>query len=132
MRGYLLGLIEALHGSLAELAPGRSVALLAEPGAFWPPQRAQVLGMVLAELVTNALRYGSGEIRIRFGTAADGATLEVEDDGAGLPADFETGQGVGLGMRIVSELMRGQGGRLSVVKGGPGTRLRADFPQQPA
>jgi two-component sensor histidine kinase len=129
MRGYLLGLIEALRTSLVHLPPGRSVALQAEPGAFWPPERAQVLGMVLAELVSNALKYGSGEIRVRFGVAAGGATLDVEDDGKGLPEDFEPTLGGGLGMRIVQELLRGQGGRLSVVQGSPGAHLRADFPQ---
>jgi two-component sensor histidine kinase len=128
MRGYMLSLIEALRAGLVALAPGRSVALEAETGAFWPPQRAQVLGMVLAELVTNALKYGSGEIRVRFAVSDMIGRLEVEDDGAGLPEGFEPQSGGGLGMRIVRELLRGQGGRLTVVPGATGAYLRADFP----
>jgi omega-6 fatty acid desaturase (delta-12 desaturase) len=131
MHGYLLGLIEALRAGLAELTPGKSVSLEAEVGAYWPPKRAQALGLVLAELVTNALKYGSGEVRVRFtaATSRAEARLEVEDEGPGLPPDFDMTRQGGLGLRIAMTLLREQGGALMAVAGTAGARFVAEFPE---
>lgn len=131
MRGYLLGLVEALRSGLAALIPGRSVALDAEAGTHWPPKRAQALGLVLAELVTNALKYGSGNVRIHFTAPAPPASarLEVEDDGPGLPPGFDLRRGAGLGLRIVAALLREQGGALRLGTDGVGAHFIAEFPE---
>ncbi len=132
MRGYLLGLVEALRGGLAGLAPGRAVSLEAKAGAFWPPKRAQALGLVLAELVTTALKYGGGEVRVRFAAAAPpaAARLEVEDEGPGLAPGFDPMRGGGgLGLRIVAALLREQGGALRAAAGAAGARFVAEFPE---
>jgi two-component sensor histidine kinase len=131
MHGYLLGLIEALRAGLAELTPGKSVSLEAGAGAYWPPKRAQALGLVLAELVTNALKYGSGKVRVRFtaATSQAGARLEVEDEGPGLPPDFDLARQGGLGLRIATTLLREHGGALRAVAGTAGARFVAEFPE---
>jgi two-component sensor histidine kinase len=127
MQAYLLGLVEALSAGLRDLEPGRSVSLDADPGTRWPPRRAQALGLILTELVTNALKYGKGDVRIRFAGAAppDGVRLEVEDDG--LPPERDVVRsGDGVGLRIVRALLEELGGSLSFVTRSTGTHVVAD------
>lgn len=128
MQAYLLGLVEALRAGLRDIEPGRSISLDAGPGTFWPPRRAQALGLILTELVTNALKYGKGEVRVRFARTVppDGARLEVEDDGK--PPERDTGRsGDGVGLRIVRALLDEHSGTLSFVSRPDGTHVVAEF-----
>lgn len=67
-------------------------------------------GLIVNELVTNALKHGfpegrGGEVRVGLHTDAAGQVhLEVSDDGVGLPADFETKRALSLGLQLVSDL----------------------------
>ena len=75
---------------------------------------ATTIGIIIGELVTNALKHafpenGAGQIWVRF-TETDGVTtLTVEDDGKGLMVDGEPGEG-GLGSMIVRQLAQQFGG----------------------
>ncbi len=131
MQAYLLGLVEALRSGLRDMEPGRSILLDADPGTYWPARRAQALGLILTELVTNALKYGQGAVRVRFATAVPpaGARLEVEDDGKPPNLDvIRSGDGVGL--RIVRALLEEHSGTLSFDPRPTGTRVVAEFPPQ--
>ncbi len=75
-------------------------------------------GLILNELVTNALKYAfprdrAGEILIGL-ACADGraVTLTVCDNGVGLPPDVETRHPTSLGTRIVEILTKQLGGTL--------------------
>lgn len=69
---------------------------------------------------------GSGHLRIRTQAADGGVVVEIEDDGGGIPPNavgqvfdpfFTTkapGQGTGLGLNIVFNMIRGMGGRIEV------------------
>ncbi|EOC1472879.1 two-component system sensor histidine kinase RstB [Cronobacter turicensis] len=103
----------------------------------------RLMERVLDNLVNNALRYS--EQRLRIGLSLDGAqaTLEVEDDGTGIPEDersrvFEpfvrldpsrdraTG-GCGLGLAIVHSIATAMSGEVSVTQselGGAHFRFR--------
>lgn len=79
-----------------------------------PARDATTLGIVVSELVTNAVKHAfapgrTGNIWIRFVKSGEGAPeLRVEDDGQGLP---ETGaSGTGLGAVIIKQLARQFGG----------------------
>ena len=104
---------------------GRAITVEAAPAAqadLDPMRIEQALG----NLVDNALRHGSGAIRL--GAAADGAgaQLWVSDEGPGLTNDFEdraferftradggrTGGGAGLGLAIVRAIARAHGGEV--------------------
>lgn len=129
MRAYIVGLVEALRAGLRDLAPGRSVTLDIENGTYWPPRRAQALGLILTELVTNAFKYGRGDVRIRFAIADDrsGDRLEVEDDGG--PVDMGTLRSKdGVGLKIIRALLQEHNGSLSLVQGTAGAHFIAEFP----
>jgi two-component sensor histidine kinase len=95
------------------------------------------VGLVLNELVANARKHAfpdgrSGSIRLRLrkvqGQAEDQAHLTVEDDGVGLPKDFDFAAGSSTGTRIVSALARQLGGRLWVERLPRGTAVHLQFP----
>jgi len=79
-----------------------------------PARDATTLGIVVSELVTNAVKHAfapgrGGNIWIRFLMTADGAPeLKVEDDGSGLSEAAQTGSG--LGALIIKQLARQFGG----------------------
>ena len=65
------------------------------------------VGLMLNELVTNALKYAfpegrTGRLLVTLDAAPDGLmTLQVEDDGIGLKPDFQLEQADTLGLRLV-------------------------------
>lgn len=129
MQAYIVGLVEAIRDSIRDLAPGRSVKLDVESGTYWPPRRAQALGLILTELVTNAFKYGRGDVRIRFAVADDrsGDRLEVADDGGHVDMDTFGSQD-GVGLKIIRALLQEHSGSLSLVQGAGGAHFIAEFP----
>ena len=87
------------------------VSLNVEAGEFPLGQRhATLLGLVLNELVCNALTHGlrqraEGMILIEAEEADELLRVCVTDDGVGLPEGFNLAQSNGLGMSIVKGLM---------------------------
>ena len=116
-------------------AVGRNVAF---HGEFEPltinARDATTIGIVLGELITNALKHafpdgGSGTIWARFGKSGDGvAVLTVEDDGRGLSPDGEKSES-GLGATIIKQLARQFGGEPKYEpRPEGGTRVRVLLP----
>lgn len=98
----------------------------------------------LGNLVDNALNYGESAF-IRLSSSSEGIHLVVEDDGPGIPpAQLETvlepfrrldyarprnTDGMGLGLSIVSDIMRREGGELRLANREPhGLRAELFFP----
>lgn len=97
--------------------PGKDVwVTFRNPGVPVPVliDSAVPVGLVLHELVTNALRHAyagipGGEIRVMIGLTPDNViVLEVADDGIGLPAGFDTRDGDGLGFKLIYGLVEMQ------------------------
>jgi two-component sensor histidine kinase len=103
---YLTGLLDDLHASLAGDGAGRSIGLVAEP-AVLSAEHLTSVGLVVAELVTNALKYGRGPVTVTLSVSAASARIVVEDEGDGFPASFDPASGQGLGMRLVATLAQG-------------------------
>jgi two-component sensor histidine kinase len=133
--GYLQALVADIHASTGAEAAGRAVRLEVAPKhelAVWDADRATTLGLVATELVTNALKYGAGEVVLRFeaGGESTAATLVVEDEGTGPPADFDAALSRGLGMRLLTSLLRGGG--LELDRRAGRTRFIAALPPAPS
>ncbi len=99
--------------------------------------RIETLGSELNQVWTNLIDNaadamdGTGRLTIRTRAASDagvaGVCVEIEDDGGGIPPEavgkvfepfFTTkppGQGTGLGLNIVFNMIRGMGGHIDVV-----------------
>ncbi|MDP4024073.1 histidine kinase dimerization/phosphoacceptor domain -containing protein [Methylobacterium sp. NEAU 140] len=128
--------LEKLVANLASGAPGHRLVCTAEPQRM-SADRAIPIGLLVNELVTNALKYAypaetfpdGGEIRVRAERHLDGLAVEVGDDGVGLPAGFEIGRASrSLGMRVVGSLARQLGGKLATPPEGRGARFRLEVP----
>ena len=126
---YLDGLAEDLRTGMASTQRDRRIEVAADSGTLSAAD-ASNLGLVLTELVTNALKYGSGTIRIVFRRGQDGSCgqLIVSDEGCALPPDFDPARSSGLGMRLVTGLLRGTGAGLVVERDGARARFVARLP----
>jgi two-component system sensor histidine kinase DesK len=97
-----------------------------------------VLAWCLREATTNVIRHsGARSCRIRLTERAGELSLEVTDDGRGLPgpATGEPGEQdpdapKGAGLRGMSERLSAVGGCLSLGSAGPGFRLTATVPAE--
>lgn len=121
---------ERLVRSVVRGHANRRVSLdLDLPDAQITMDQAVPCGLVLNELVTNALKHGRGE-SLRVGGVRDGAdlTLWVVDDGGGLDDGFDLSQSRSLGLRLVRGLVQDQlGGAFSLESTGDGTRAALTF-----
>ena len=130
---YLDSLCTALRGALD--VDGEYRVLHAEAESLTiSSAAAQSLGLAVAELVTNALRHAfhpakPGTVRVIGEYRGDGwYQLRVEDDGKGLPRDFDLRlRPSGHGLRMVNMLADQLRARLTV-NGRAGTRFTLAFP----
>ena len=92
--------LNALLGDLGKALADRKIVLEADDFVL-PPERMAPLGLVISELITNALKYGKGTIDVLVKHAGDHALLTVRDEGDGFPDNYPKPTGTGLGMRLV-------------------------------
>jgi two-component sensor histidine kinase len=90
------------------------------------------LGLIVVELVTNAVKYGnpSPQSPIMIDVSPDDRQLRltVSDNGAGLPPGFDLKTGKGLGMQVVLLLVRQLHATLEVDPDWLGTRFIVTVP----
>lgn len=93
---------------------------------------ATAVGVIVNELVSNAVEHGfkgleNGRIEIRISHTQEHCTLEVIDDGIGLPEGFVLPElsGAATGLGLVSSLVaHGLGGKLEIDRSQRGTAAR--------
>src|SRR5688572_13720899 len=102
-----------------------------------PSEAATPLAMVLTELLQNAVEHGyaggaataSGRVVVTARRIVGRLHVVVEDDGGGLPDDFDLDGSTQLGLSIVRTLVESElGGVLEIGPGTRGTRVQADLP----
>jgi two-component sensor histidine kinase len=91
------------------------------------------IGIVLNELITNALRHGfpgggPGHIRVTGEIRDRRLFLTVTDDGEGLPQDFDPEKSRGLGMRLARSLAKQFGGELRWANAPTSSAFTFDIP----
>lgn len=114
--------------------------VVAEAHTTVEPEAAIPLALIVAETIANAIEHGfaddqpdaSLEIRLRQ-DAARLIKVEVEDNGRGLPSDFDVEQSESLGLRIAVMLAGQLGGRFTLAPAAErGAIARLTLPLQPA
>jgi two-component sensor histidine kinase len=102
---YLDALLEDLRRS-AEGNRMSRLTLKAEPIEI-DPDRAVAIGIIVNELVMNAVKYaypdGAGPIHVDLRTQGDDVELSIADDGVGLNARTDP-RSTGMGQRIVTAM----------------------------
>ena len=141
--------LAALAQELVELyvpvARERSIALTLEATGE-PAMRGnrQLLAQLVVNLLENTLKYvpAGGHVAVRALRRGDRAVLEVADDGPGIPAerhaeallpfrrlsDSADGSSGGLGLSLVSAVVRMHQGSLGLHDNAPGLRVCCEFP----
>ena len=144
----LTEVIQKLARLMGEEARARGVALTVKsaPDALMVPMDVDKLQQALINIVKNALESidGTGSIDIVLEKQpGDRAVVRISDTGAGLaPGEIEKifdpdyttkEKGLGLGLPIAYEIIRGHGGTIDVQSSqGRGTTFEISLPTQPA
>jgi two-component sensor histidine kinase len=105
-------IVDRLLGMLSDVAGAGGSVRLRRTGSFGdiPAEAATALVLVLTELVQNALEHAfpegaTGGVEIVAGRRRGELTVQVVDDGVGLPAGFDVASDERLGMQIVRTLV---------------------------
>jgi signal transduction histidine kinase len=126
----LLGSIATRFGRRADAA-GRTIEVAAPSGLVALVDRTR-LEQALTNLVENALRHGSGTVRLKAIESADTLELHAGDQGQGLSPEFleraferfsradGSQRGAGLGLAIVAAIAHAHGGTARASNGPTG------------
>ena len=125
---------------------GGSLAVSAD-GEHWVRADRELLAQALANLIDNALKYGADattgpDIAISVATAESHVAIEVADRGPGIPEPerehvkerfvrlepSRSKPGSGLGLSLVSGIMKLHCGRLELTGNAPGLKARLVLP----
>lgn len=125
MRTYLATLCSHLGDSLREVRP---IAVKTEiDDVHLPPEQAVPIGLIVNELVTNALKHAfpedrAGTVEVRL-SGTSPMTLTVSDNGVGCVIE----RAERLGSRLTRLLAAQLGATIEWEPGSPGCRVRAVF-----
>lgn len=101
-----------------------------------PAQQATSCALIINELLQNAVEHGyrdrtEGVIEVRLREDADSMSIEIQDDGRGLPDGFDLSRS-GLGLQIVQTLVREDLKGQVELRNGRGLRAIISFPRSVA
>jgi two-component sensor histidine kinase len=129
MGDYLQSLVGELENTLQ--ADGQTASIKVDVVGFpLPTEKVASLGVIITELVTNALKYAyldrePGEVRVHMRQEDNQVRLVVEDDGIGWTGTGKA-KGTGLGSRIVRAMATSLGATVAYGEG-PGTKVMVTF-----
>ncbi len=128
---YARALLKELLDSYAGRAARTSLCVNSSK-VFLNTDQATACGLMLNELVTNALKYAypaddQGKITVELHEAPQGmVTISVADNGRGLPEGFDWRNSSTMGLLIVDLLTKQIGATLRV-ETHPGTTFKIEF-----
>ncbi len=131
LRAYFESLCESMTSSM--LDDKKTVALVVTGGGSVPSRVSVSLGLIVTELVMNALKYAfpkgrTGQIEISYQAHGPNWSLTVKDDGIGMPADPSLIR-TGLGTSIIQALARQLQAQVDVGPAMPGTVISIEHRQ---
>ncbi len=128
--------VERVCGLLMPLAKNSGVSIHKQLQRAFAKADEERLVQVLTVLIDNAIRHGKagGQVRVGVGKEDKAVLIFVEDDGAGIPLEYQervferffrlddarSGQGSGLGLSIAKRLTEQMQGQLSLTQSGLG------------
>lgn len=136
LRKYIEDLVYSLH-DIFVLNPSKIKFDVKLDDIRLDLKRTLPLGLILNELLTNALKYAypndaSGDIRIQLSQSNDHIQLTVGDDGVGLPESVNIEKGNHFGYELIRSLTSQLKGVFSSVsKKGEGLNIIISFPIHP-
>jgi signal transduction histidine kinase len=136
-------LVSTAGDVVADLAPlaierGYDLSLEAPNRPVFVTGDAHAISRAITNLVGNSVAHGGCTGQIRVVVSSDPA-IHVMDQGPGVPAALQArlfepfsrgtlnAEGSGLGLNLVREIMRAQGGEVSLVPGECGATFRLSF-----
>lgn len=127
---YLKDLIDDLKGSYGETHAAQ-IRLEAD-SRYFGLDTAIPCGLIVVELVSNALKYAfpehrQGHVLVQFQVMEDGrCALRVSDDGVGIPDRVDVDKPATLGLQLVQALTRQLSGHV-VIRRSEGTTVEIIF-----
>jgi len=90
-------------------------------------------GLMVNELLSNSLKHGfpegrKGTVTVSIHRIQEAVSVAVEDNGIGLPEDFDAAKCTSMGLKLAGSLAHQLGGRL-IFTSGSGCRVEANFPR---
>ncbi|MCZ7574532.1 MAG: XylR N-terminal domain-containing protein [Ardenticatenaceae bacterium] len=114
---------------------GRDVRILVEnTSGCLSARRATSLALILNELLSNALTHGfrgrrEGTVWVQMNRCDSRGWLEVKDDGIGLPTGFDLARDAGIGLQVISNLVRRDLEGTFTLESAGGVRAVVCFPE---
>jgi two-component sensor histidine kinase len=93
-----------LPAEASSVRVARRVARDQGRGAGLDPETIEDLGLVVSELVTNAVAVTQHTVGFRLDIDGEWLRVEVDDEGGGRPHEIEGSERGGFGLRIVGVL----------------------------
>lgn len=127
---YLAGLVEDIRQSADAEGATAQLSLTADPIEI-DPDRAVTIGVIVTELVINAMKYAypgsSGPIRVILeASEGDACRLIVEDEGVG-KGEADTARSTGIGRSIISAMASKLAADVDYRERSPGTQASMVF-----
>ncbi len=115
---------------LKACAPSTTVIEYDAESLELPLNLAVPLGLIINELVTNALKYAfsegsTGRVAVAFSRRGAVLRLAVEDNGVGMNGEV---RGTGVGLPLLNNLARSLEGKIEIKSGARGTLVCVTFP----
>lgn len=133
----------AVRGATAHIEGTRDVRVdVQSPSPVRAGVQEDLVERMVDPVIANGLRFARREVRVRVGSRDGVATIDISDDGPGIPPDqlervFEPGlsleagngshDGAGLGLALARRLARSVGGDLEALPA-EGAHLRITLP----
>jgi two-component sensor histidine kinase/PAS domain-containing protein len=104
------------------------------PNVYLPARQATACALVINELLQNAVEHGyepktGGTISVILEDAGDQVSVTINDDGRGLPAEFNLEEADSLGLQIVQTLVSGDLRGHFELRDGGGVSAIVTFPK---